>query len=359
MDFREKLLRFICEYYRISFQDYDTSVIQICSEEDLANQPMSREHGESYDLYNLNSDFLLFLTDYSKTYTSVLISDFATDLFNRDLTSPLTLSTLHRHQYFELVYVIDGQLDLMIEKVHHRLFSHSACIINPNVRHVEEYTSDFSALYLSMKPEFFYTLTNMHRPLLVSGELQDFFSRNLTDTEDIDYLNFTPVFQNGDKNCERIEKLIFRFLEELLLREAGSAGICRLYIARMFTYFQDPSLYLCANTHFQPLQGKTLFERTVNYLYKHKRKVTREELGKELHYNGNYISHVFQKHTGQTLAEYTRNMCLTEAANLLLNTEMNISEIIHRLGFENKTAFYKQFKKKYHMTPNEYRRSAV
>lgn len=357
MTFRERLLEFICRYFRIPFEEYNSTLISIYNEKDLTHLPVSREKGEFYDLYNINNNFLLFFIDYSKSYSTQMILDPATRVFNRNVTSPLTLSTLHRHQYFELVFVIEGQLDLMIEKVHHRLYPHDACMINTNVRHVEEYTSDFAALYISLKSDFLSASGVFQNAGHSTGELLNFFRRNQSNTEDIDYLNFTSVFHDGTEQAHHIEELIFRLLYEMLLHEAGFAEISRQYINRLFTYFQDPTLYLCTNTHFQQVSSQTLFDQTLNYLYTHKRKITREELGRALNYNGNYISHVFQKHAGQTLAEYTRNICLTEAANLLLNTEMNISEIIQELGFENKTAFYNQFKKKYHMTPNEYRHS--
>lgn len=358
MTFRQKLLEFICRYFQIPFEEYASKKINVYNEKDLTRQPVSREKGEFYDLYNISNNFMLFFIDYSNSYTSQLIIDPVTRIFSIEATGPLTLSTLHRHQYFELVYVIEGRLDLMIEKAHHRLYPHNACIINTNARHVEEYTTDYSALYISVKPDFLGTLNAFQNIGKSAGELLNFFKRNQTNTEDIDYLNFTPVFHDGTDASIHIEELILRLLSEMLLHETGYVEISQQYINRLFTYFQDPTLYFCSSTHFQQISSQTLFDRTLEYLCTHKKKITREELGEALHYNGNYISHVFQKHTGQTLAEYTRNICLTEAANLLLNTTLNISEIIQQLGFENKTAFYQQFKKKYHMTPNEYRHSS-
>ena len=39
----------------------------------------------------------------------------------------------------------------------------------------------------------------------------------------------------------------------------------------------------------------------------------------------------------------------------LKNTSLSISEIESEAGFQNETYFYKQFRRKYGMTPNEYR----
>ena len=357
MDLREKILRIVCSYYKIDYKDYASSIFCFYNEETMSNPPMVKEQMGNYDLYNISKNFLLFFVDYSRTYTTNLMLDSSNRGIFRDITDSHHLSRLHRHHYFELVYVIDGQLDLIIEKKHHRFSAGDACIINSNVRHVEEYTSDFSAIYLSMKSEFLDTIPISQKTGNAPTELLNFLNRNRLTTEDIDYLNFTAVFQSDDHVLCRINKTILLLIEEMLYQEDGFMTITRQYIHRLFLYFQDPALYLRSNIRLHQTEGQGIFEQILNYIYTHKHKITREELGDALGYNGNYLSQIFKKHTRQTLAEYTRNVCLAEAANLLLNTQMNISDIIQALGFENKTAFYSQFKRKYHMTPNEYRHS--
>lgn len=59
----------------------------------------------------------------------------------------------------------------------------------------------------------------------------------------------------------------------------------------------------------------------------------------------------------QSLADYIRNMRLEKAAYLLLNSTMNISEIIMEVGFVNNSHFTKVFKQKYGTTPSEYIKS--
>ena len=48
--------------------------------------------------------------------------------------------------------------------------------------------------------------------------------------------------------------------------------------------------------------------------------------------------------------------CLKEAKYLLLHSDKTISSISENLGFTNRTHFYKLFKAKYGLTPNEYRK---
>ena len=95
----------------------------------------------------------------------------------------------------------------------------------------------------------------------------------------------------------------------------------------------------------------------ISYIQTHRYKVDRKELSEALHYNGNYIGEVFVSHTGMKLAEYIRSSCLQEAAGLLLNTEMSMTEIISSLHYENRTTFYRLFKERYGITPLQYRKN--
>ena len=116
-------------------------------------------------------------------------------------------------------------------------------------------------------------------------------------------------------------------------------------------YKFDSFLYV----QLDAVPSNNLFEETLRYINEKKKKVTRQKLADVLHYNGNYINQVFLKHTNQTISEYSKNVCLREGANLLLNSGISISEIIKQLGYENRTSFYSQFKKRYGVTPLQYR----
>jgi AraC-like DNA-binding protein len=59
--------------------------------------------------------------------------------------------------------------------------------------------------------------------------------------------------------------------------------------------------------------------------------------------------------TGQTPTEYIRSIRLKQAERLLKTTNMTVQEIMFHCGFNNKAYFYREFSKKYHLTPKEYR----
>lgn len=60
---------------------------------------------------------------------------------------------------------------------------------------------------------------------------------------------------------------------------------------------------------------------------------------------------------GQSLADYVRNIRLEKAAYLLVNSNLNIQEVMNEVGFINSSHFTKIFKLKYEKTPSEYKKS--
>ncbi|MDR1416121.1 MAG: response regulator [Prevotellaceae bacterium] len=63
--------------------------------------------------------------------------------------------------------------------------------------------------------------------------------------------------------------------------------------------------------------------------------------------------------TDQTPTEFIRAIRLEHAERLLKTTNKTVQEIMYCCGFNNKAYFYREFSKKYQLTPKEYRNKAV
>ena len=59
--------------------------------------------------------------------------------------------------------------------------------------------------------------------------------------------------------------------------------------------------------------------------------------------------------TGMTPGEFIKYNRLKQAAHLLLATNLNVTEIFYRTGFNNQSYFFREFRKRYNCAPNEYR----
>lgn len=68
-----------------------------------------------------------------------------------------------------------------------------------------------------------------------------------------------------------------------------------------------------------------------------------------------HFSRLFKRSTNETVANYIISVRLKTAANLLVSTDMNISEIAKKVGYNSIPHFHKAFKSVYQVTPREYR----
>jgi AraC-like DNA-binding protein len=69
----------------------------------------------------------------------------------------------------------------------------------------------------------------------------------------------------------------------------------------------------------------------------------------------NYFSDLLRSETGKTTQDHIHHHLLDKAKNLLVNSDLSISEIAYELGFEYSQNFSKLFKKKTGLSPTLYR----
>lgn len=84
--------------------------------------------------------------------------------------------------------------------------------------------------------------------------------------------------------------------------------------------------------------------------------LTPESLALEFEISSNYFKRLFKADVGISLNEYINQMRLKYAGELLICSESSAVEIAQSCGFLNVNYFYTLFKKRYHVTPTEYRK---
>lgn len=97
-------------------------------------------------------------------------------------------------------------------------------------------------------------------------------------------------------------------------------------------------------------------ERCKDYVRKHYReKIYLEDIADSLDLSPSYLSKLFKKETGECLQDFINEERVFRAANLLIYSDLSLSEIAEYVRFPNQSYFGKIFKKCKGMTPKEYR----
>lgn len=84
--------------------------------------------------------------------------------------------------------------------------------------------------------------------------------------------------------------------------------------------------------------------------------ITAESVATCVNMSQSRFSHIFKEDTGMTLIEYVIEKRMNMAARLLEETEWKIGEISSAVGIDNPNYFSTQFRKKFHVSPLEYRK---
>lgn len=85
--------------------------------------------------------------------------------------------------------------------------------------------------------------------------------------------------------------------------------------------------------------------------------ITVHDAANSLNYNADYLTQIVKSETGMPLCEYINSLRLKHAKNLLLNSDMRVSQIAFAVGFSDEKYFMKVFRKFENVTPSQYRKA--
>lgn len=163
----------------------------------------------------------------------------------------------------------------------------------------------------------------------------------------------SPVFACGEA---------FPELEQLcgIIRDALSSGgrSMEAYAQLLTEAFLARVLPLLSRTaEPAPEPESVLGARIKEYLDRHyAEEIGMPEIAEALHMSAPYLSHVFKSMCGYSPMKYLLRRRIGEAQTLLLTTDLSISEIGGRVGYETTSYFSAQFTRYVGVSPKVYRK---
>lgn len=256
---------------------------------------------------------------------------------------------LHRHDYFEMIYVFSGTRKMVVED---------------------------QEIVLKERDMGIFDIRCAHRDLRSESEGIAFyfcFDRNMTDTWYLKNLNHPKInhffkikkekegtgnylYLKVDENKKmKMEEEICTFFFEMEQFRTGYDRIIQVSILRMFLciVLEENSV----RTITKKLHGTKLFQAVAKYISSNIGEISLEKLCEEFHYQADYYNRLIKKNTGLTYSEYVKSLRVEKAKNLLVNTDLSIQVIMEYLGFNYNAYFYKIFRQDTGMTPLEYRKN--
>lgn len=163
--------------------------------------------------------------------------------------------------------------------------------------------------------------------------------------EDSGFLNSYFVYENAYIFKDMIKDITKEFLVNgLYFREYSGSVVKNILISLHRTNINNPGSIP---------EG---LQKTIEYInLNFDKEINNTILAKISGYHEFYLNRLFNKHIGMSMHKYIINFRINESKYLLLNSDMSISEIALKTGFNSNTHFSTMFKKELSMTPFEYR----
>lgn len=258
------------------------------------------------------------------------------------LKQPRLEIPVHTHTYFEIIYVLSGSCVHSVNQNAETFSEGDFCILPPSARHSQNDFPDGLAVKILIHPSAF---TDICTGLLKGQDLlSHFLLDSIYNKNSEQYL----LFRTG-QDADIRERILDMFQEML------SADIFtdRIVIGMLMTLLVKLSRNWQAAVESAPI--KNVDHEILTFLQEHYSTITLEELAEHLHYTVPYCSRYIKKLFGCTFSQLLNQIRFQNADLLLKNSGLTVNQISKMLGYENPENFMRAFKKKYQMTPSQYR----
>jgi beta-xylosidase/AraC-like DNA-binding protein len=239
----------------------------------------------------------------------------------------------------ELLYVLEGTVDITIEGKKKNLHNEDVLLVNAD----KYYTFCAEGTVLM---SFFTVSYELITDILHGADI--LFLCDSTTHHDDRFKNLTKILKELINNYLLHTKKTYMNFYHI--------SLCYQLLDCLTTQFLVTKIPNTAAGREKSIKYKDRIHVINNYLYEnYKEPLSLQNLADELNLTTEYISRFFKKVYGMTFLKYLSNIRLYHAVEELLNTNSPITRIIYDNGFANIAIFNKTFKSAYGMTPFEYR----
>ncbi len=249
---------------------------------------------------------------------------------------------LHAHDYIELDFIVEGRAIETVNGEQYEVGRGDVLFIDSGSTHAFQSEQGF------VHYEIFFYPTLVEKGVITARNALTLFSLSL-------YNEIDRGVGGGRLTLTGEDRREAEFILEAMLREhsedrADAERVLEHYLNILLTKLRrawEEGARAASDDPWQKLK---------DYIDAHPEDdLTLSSLASRSFYNSSYFSRVFKKKFGISLTEYVRARRIDRAKRLLRQTDEPVEDILTRVGFSDRTAFYRAFSAKVGMTPAEYR----
>lgn len=253
----------------------------------------------------------------------------------------------HRHNYIEVIYMCKGSTIHIIDGNRVVLEEGDLLFLNQNaVQEILPAGEGDIAINFIILPQFFDTAFEMIG--VDDNLLRDFLVGSLCrNSKTASYLYFHVAEVLPIQNL--VENMVWSLLHNSLNKRSSNQITMGLLILHLLNYMDKMET---GEKQFD----QELVINVLNYIEANYKDGSLSELAEIMGYDLYWMSREIKKKTGKTYKELLQTKRMNQAAYMLTNTKMPVSEIIQMVGYDNSSYFYRKFRERYGVSPKEFRK---
>ena len=242
---------------------------------------------------------------------------------------------LHNHDFYELVYIVNGTGMHTVDSVEYPLCPGSMAFIDAYVPHSISYVDTLE----------YYDIV-IGQPILqelgfdsISDALKKTNSSFMNRKDDVQSVLY--FFQEDSAEMLELIRILYRELNKKREQYLDVAlNILRILLIRM-TRSEKNSIEQVMGENDEVLRQDIL-----DYVIAHyDQNLSLTELAEKYSYNPAYFSRYFKQHYGMNFSDFISKKRIDHAIELLKSTTLSVDKISQTVGYQSKSQFYKMFRK--------------
>lgn len=241
----------------------------------------------------------------------------------------------HWHASAELLYCVEGQLNVWMDSKKITLNPGDAIFINSNTIHSSQSPCKNRVIVVQAPLPFMDSISfgKYNKEFIIE------FKENLINTDLPDKLEI--IVQNQDSWIESL------------------SNMSMIYDV-FYTLFSSYSVSVNYETQIKTERYLGRLAEITKYISEnHRFDCSLVDVAERFGLDPSYFTRFFKKYMGMTFTEYLTILRLDTAYKLLMRTDKTIAEIALESGFSNTKSFSNSFKKQYNETPFKYKKSII
>ncbi|MDO5695850.1 MAG: AraC family transcriptional regulator [Eubacteriales bacterium] len=260
----------------------------------------------------------------------------------QDLDNRFVLT--HWQDGLELLRVVEGSMQCLINGVEYTIHKDDVCVINKNQLHRiycdNKEESSFQCLII--EPGFFTADKRIYEEF-VEPILDDIDFSHTISTADED---FSKEIVGLMDSIEAVEKSGSKGYELLII------GILHVIFQKIYVKYEGEIRI----AHRTVDTNTLVYRKMANFIYNHyEDKISLQDIADAGYISRNKCCDLFKKYAMQTPGSFLNMYRLEKSTEFLRNTDNSISSISSACGFGQPSYYTRLFQKRYEMTPKAYR----